>query len=157
MRRILGATPPAAGPHSRGVGCWVLAVLCWLGWLAGLGWAGDAGKDELGRLGWPGQAGWACLYTFSCFFVVVSLVGFLNIFMLFVTPCSSFGSLRGSIFAPFWHLRGTIWSTRGFPGQRCAHLLGCSEPQGPKCMQKVASQRQRSHFRAPFVAPFFGT
>ena len=71
VRRILRATPPAAGPHSRGVGCGVLAVLCWLGWLAGLGWAGDAGKDELGRLGWPGQAGWACLYTFSCFVVVV--------------------------------------------------------------------------------------
>ena len=75
VRRILRATPPAAGPRPRGVGCGVLAVLCWLGWLAGLGWAGDAGKDELGRLGWPGQAGWVCLYTLSflfgcCFFVV---------------------------------------------------------------------------------------
>ena len=68
VRRILKATPPAASPHSRGVGCGVLAVLCWLGWLAGLGCAGDAGKDELGRLGWPGQVGWACLYTFSSLF-----------------------------------------------------------------------------------------
>ena len=58
------------------MGCGVLAVLCWLGWLAGLGWAGDAGKDELGRLGWPGQAGRACLDTFSCFFVAVALVVF---------------------------------------------------------------------------------
>ena len=62
--------PPLSGCGLWGVGCAVLAGLaCW----AGLGWAGDAGKDELGRLGWPGQAGWACLYTFSflfgcCFF-----------------------------------------------------------------------------------------
>ena len=55
VRRILRATPPAAGPHSRGVGCGVLAVLCWLGCL--LGWAGDAGKDVhagLARSGWLG-------------------------------------------------------------------------------------------------------
>ena len=97
---ILRATPPAAGPHSRDVGWGVLAVLCWLGWLAGLGWAGDAGKDELGRLGWPGQTGWACLYTFSCFFVVGSLVSF-YIFMLILMLFPSFGSVWGSIFAPF--------------------------------------------------------
>ena len=142
--------PPLSGCGLWGVGCAVLAGLaCW----AGLGWAGDAGKDELGRLGWPGQAGWACLYTFSflfgCYFFC-----FYNLFMLFLTLCSSFGSLWGSIFAPFWHLWGTVWSTRGFPGQLCAHLLGCSEPQGPKCMQKVVSQRQRSHFRGPILAPF---
>ena len=81
---ILRATPPAAGPHSRGVGCGVLAVLCWLGWLAGLGWAGDAAKDGLGLagLGWPGQAGWACLHTFSflfgCYFF-----GFFKMFLGF--------------------------------------------------------------------------
>ena len=111
-RRILRATPPAAGPHSRGVGCGVLAVLCWLGWLAGLGWAGDAGKDELGRLGWPGQAGWVCLYTFSFLFGCCFFVFSFNLFMLFLTLCSSFGSLRGSIFAPFWHL----WGSFGVPG-----------------------------------------
>ena len=74
--------------------------------------------------------------------------------MLFLTLCSSFGSLWGSIFAPFWHLWVTIWSTRGFPGQLCAHLLGCSEPQGPKCMQNVVSQPQRYHFRGPILALF---
>ena len=74
VRRILRATPPAAGPHSRGVGCGVLAVLCWLGWLAGLGWAGDAGKDELGRLarsGWLGLPSYFLLFVwllFLCFF-----------------------------------------------------------------------------------------
>ena len=47
-----------------------------------------------------------------------------------------------------------IWSTRSFPGQLWAHLLGCSEPQGPKCMQKVASQPQRCHFRGPILALF---
>ena len=73
-RRILRATPPAAGPHSRGVGCGVLAVVCWLDWLAGLGWAGDAGKDELGRLarsGWLGLPLYFLLFVwllFLCFF-----------------------------------------------------------------------------------------
>ena len=71
--------------------------------------------------------------------------------MLFLTLCSSFGSLWGSIFAPFWHHWVTIWSTRGFPGRLRAHLLGCSEPQGPKCMQKVVSQPQRCHFWGPFL------
>ena len=64
------------------------------GWAALLGWAGDAGKDELGRLGWPGLAGSACLYIFSFFFGCCS-VGFVNLFMLFLTLCSSFGSLCG--------------------------------------------------------------
>ena len=74
--------------------------------------------------------------------------------MLFLTLCSRFGSLWGSISAPFWHLWVTIWSTRDFPGQLCAYLLGCSEPRGPKCMQKVVSQPQRCHFRGPILAPF---
>ena len=60
----------------------------------------------------------------------------------------------GHHFGTFWHLWGTIWSTRGFPGQLCAHLLGCSEPQGPKCMQKVVSPPQRCHFRGPILAHF---
>jgi len=60
----------------------------------------------------------------------------------------------GHHFGQFWHLWGTIWSTRVFPGQLCAHLLGCPEPQGPKCMQNVVSQPQRCHFRGPVLAPF---
>ena len=61
----------------------------------------------------------------------------------------------GFHFVPFWHLWGTIWSTRGFPGQLCAHLLGCSEPQGPKCMQKVVSQPRRCHFTGTHFGTFF--
>ena len=47
-------------------------------WLCWVGWPGDAGKDELGRLCWPGQAGWVCLYFFPgcCFVVVVVAVIF---------------------------------------------------------------------------------
>ena len=109
---------------------------------------------RMGWAGWPGQAGWVCLYTFSFLFGCCFFVFSFNLFMLFLTLCSSFGSLWGSIFAPFGHLWGTIWSTRGFPGQLCAHLLGCSEPQGPKCMRKVVSQPQRCHFRGRILAPF---
>ena len=85
-------------------------MLCWLGWLARLGWAGDAGKDELGRLarsGWLGLPLYFLLFVwllFHCFFF--------NLFTLFLTLCSSFGSLWGSIFAPFWHL----WGSFGVPG-----------------------------------------
>ena len=63
-------------------------------------------------------------------------------------------------FTPGLHFRtllaplGVIWNTRSFPGQLWAHLLGCSEPQGPKCMQKVVSQPQRCHFRGPILVPF---
>jgi hypothetical protein len=70
--------------------------------------------------------------------------------MLFLTLCSSFGSLWGSILDTFGTFGGTIWSTRGFPGQLCAHLLGCSEPQGPKCRQKEFPQAQSCHFWRPF-------
>ena len=98
--------PPLQGCMLWGVGCAVLAGLaCWAG-LAMLA------KDELGRLGWPGQVGWACLYTFSFLFGCCFFVFSFNLFMLFLTLCSSFGSLRGSIFAPFWHL----WGSFGVPG-----------------------------------------
>ena len=153
-RRILRATPPAAGPHSRGVGCGVLAVLCWLGWLAGLGWAGDAGKDEFGQA-WLARSGWLGLPLYFLLFllVVVSLVVFKHLYVVFDAMFELWFTL-GFHFGPFWHLWGTIWSTRGFPGQLCAHLLGCSEPQGPKCMQKVVSQPQRCHFRGRILALF---
>ena len=141
--------PPLSGCGLWGVGCAVLAGL-----LAGLGWAGDARKDELGKLGWPGQAGWVCLYNFSflfgCCFVLLSFY----LFLLFLTLCSSFGSLWGSIFSHFLHILVTIWGTRGFPGQRCAHLLGCSEPQCPKSMIHVVSQSQRCNCRVPILAFF---
>ena len=48
VRRILRATHPAAGPHSRDEGCW----LCCAGWaglamLARMSWAGWAGQVRL--------------------------------------------------------------------------------------------------------------
>ena len=94
----------------------MLAVLCWLGWLAGLGWAISAGLAMLARMiwaGWPGQAGWVCLYTLSflfgcCFFVFFSF----SIFMLFLTLCSSFGSLWATILDHF----GIFGGPFGVPG-----------------------------------------
>ena len=87
----------------------------------------------LARMSWAGWAGQVRLACLSFILSPVFLLLFLwlvlwNKNMLFLILCSSFGSLWGSIFASFWHLWGTTWSTRGFPGQLCAHLSGCSEP-----------------------------
>ena len=90
------------------MGCW----LCCAGWAGLLGWAGLAMLARMSWAGWPGQAGWVCLYTLSFLFGCCFFVFSFNLFMLFLTLCSSFGSLRGSIFAPFWHL----WGSFGGPG-----------------------------------------
>ena len=70
---IFRATPPAAVPHSRGVGCGVLAVLCWLGWLAGwaglLGWAGMAVLARMSWAGWLVRSGWLGLPLYFLLFV----------------------------------------------------------------------------------------
>ena len=59
---------------------------------------------------WAGL-GWRC-WTFSFLFGCCFFVFSFNLFMLFLTLCSSFGSLRDSIFSPFWHL----WGSFGVPG-----------------------------------------
>jgi hypothetical protein len=63
---------------------------------------------------------------------------------------SILGGFRDLFLRAFWE----PWSTRGFPVQLCAHLLGCYEQQCPKCMQDVVSQPQRCHFRGPVLACF---
>ena len=109
-RRILRATPPAAGPHSRGVGCW----LCCAGWAGLLGWAGLAMLARMSWAGWAGQvrlAGLAVILSPFCLVVVLVLV-FVNLFMLFLTLCSSFGSLWATILDHF----GTFGGPFGVPG-----------------------------------------
>ena len=138
------------------LGVW--AVVCWLccaGWAGLLGWAGLAMLARMSWAGWAGQvrlAGFAFILSPFCL-VVVSLFFLLTFYVVF-DAMFELWFILGFHFGPFWHLWETIWSTRGFPGQLCAHLLGCSEPQGPNCMQKVVSQPQRCHFREPFLASF---
>ena len=104
----------------------------------------------------PGQAGWVCLYTLSFLFGCCFFVFSFNLFMLVLPLCSSFGSLWGSILDP----SGTFGGPFGLPGASLGSfvhtcwLLGYSEPQGPKCLQKVVSQPQRCHFRGRILAPF---
>ena len=89
-----------------GVRCAVLAGLaCWAGLAmpARMSWAGWAGQVRL--------AGLAVILSPFCLVVVLVFV-FVNLFMLFLTLCSSFGSLWGSILEPF----GTFGGPFGVPG-----------------------------------------
>ena len=82
------------------------------GWAGLLGWAGLAMLARMSWAGWPGQASWVCLYTFTFLFGCCFFVFSFNLFMLFLKLCASFGSLWGSIFGHFWHL----WWSFGVPG-----------------------------------------